>query len=114
MKTAVWPNQVVTGGKLPQHSDQMARVRTMMWSRNSRRKVPASLSAIALAAAPDGSPDPTHAERGEPGIEVLAERAGDPSLITSRASRSGSCLANRLTFALHRASPAGRAQAPNC
>ncbi len=26
MKTAVWPNQVVTGGKLPQHSDQMARV----------------------------------------------------------------------------------------
>ena len=114
MKTAVWPNQVVTGGKLPQHSDQMARVRTMMWSRNSRRKVPASLSAIALAAAPDGSPDPTHAERGGAWCRSPSRASRRPLLITWRASRSGSCLANRLTFALHRASPAGRAQAPNC
>ena len=45
----MWPVEVVIGGELPEHADQMSLVKDDDVSRHSRRRVPTSRSAMALA-----------------------------------------------------------------
>ncbi len=72
-----------------------------MWSKKYRRKVPASLSAIALAVgARWESGFPVTPRGGEPGVEILAERAGDHPNHLARIAVGG-CLAYRFHCLSH-------------